>query len=51
MRGPDKRPSSLFVYLLLVRSEVVGRVVLSRGGGGCCPDNTGGKILLIVRRD
>lgn len=44
IHGPDWRPFSLFVYLPPVSFGV------ELVGGLCCPDDTGGKILLIVRR-
>lgn len=44
IHGPDWRPFSLSVYLPPVSFGV------ELVGGLCCPDDTGGKILLIVRR-
>lgn len=44
IHGPDWRPFSLFVCLPPVSFGV------ELVGGLCCPDDTGGKILLIVRR-
>lgn len=43
------RPFSL--VCLLATFEVEGGWCWFREGGVCCPDNTGGKILLIAKRD